>query len=53
MRWFTNNTCVTINKYGNKAYGKVEPKLRKNDGFMAFVVAMSAEALLDEQTLYV
>lgn len=53
MRWFTNNTCVTINKYGNKAYGKIEPKLRKNDGFMAFVVAMSAESLLDEQTLYV
>lgn len=53
MRWYTNNTCVTMNKYGNKTYGKVEPKLRKNDGFMAFVVAMSAESLLDEQTLYV
>lgn len=53
MRWYTNNTCVTMNKYGNKTYGKIEPKLRKNDGFMAFVVAMSAESLLDEQTLYV
>jgi len=52
MRWFTNNTSVSIDKYGNKTYGKIEPKLRKNDGFMAFVVAMSAESLLDEFILY-
>lgn len=52
MRWFTNNTLVSIDKYGNKTYGKIEPKLRKNDGFMAFVVAMSAESLLDEVVLY-
>lgn len=53
MRWYTNNTSVSIDKYGNKAYGKIEPKLRKNDGFMAFVVAMSAESLLDEVMIYV
>ena len=53
MRWFTNNTSVNIDKFGNKSYGKIEPKLRKNDGFMAFVVAMSAESLLDEQILYI
>ncbi|MFR2723303.1 MAG: hypothetical protein ACLTAY_17355 [Thomasclavelia ramosa] len=53
MRWYTNNTSVTIDKYGNKAYGKIEPKLRKNDGFMSFVVAMSAENLLDEVVIYV
>lgn len=53
MRWYTNNTKVTIDKHGNKSYGKIEPKLRKNDGFMAFVVAMSAESLLDVQTLII
>ena len=53
MRWYTNNTSVTIDKLGNKSYGKIEPKLRKNDGFMAFVVAMSAESLLDEQIVVI
>lgn len=49
MRWYTNNTSVSIDKMGNKSYGKIEPKLRKNDGFMAFVVAMSARDLLNIQ----
>ena len=40
MRWYTNNTKVSTDKYGNKMYGKIEPKLRKNDGFMAFVAAI-------------
>lgn len=53
MRWYTNNTSVSIDKFGNKTYGKIEPKLRKNDGFMAFVVAMSDESLLDEVVLIV
>lgn len=53
MRWYTNNTSVAIDKHGNKSYGKIEPKLRKNDGFMAFVVAMNAENLLDEIVIYV
>lgn len=48
MRWYTNNTGVKIDKAGNKTLIKVEPKLRKNDGFAAFVQAMSAESLLDE-----
>lgn len=48
MRWYTNNTGMTIDKIGNKSFFKIEPKLRKNDGFMAFVAAMSAEQLLDE-----
>lgn len=48
MRWYTNNTSVVMDKLGNKQYGKIEPKLRKNDGFMAFVSAMSCENLLDE-----
>lgn len=53
MRWFTNNTSVTIDKMGNKQYTKIEPKLRKNDGFMAFVCAMSCESTLNEQVLYI
>ncbi len=44
MRWYTNNTYVDIDKKGNKSYKKIEPKLRKTDGFMALVAAMSIES---------
>ena len=53
MRWYTNNTEVTMDKYGNKKFGKIEPKLRKNDGFMAFVAAMFSKELLKEVVIYV
>ena len=53
MRWAINNTCVKDGKDGNKKYEKIEPKLRKNDPFMAFVAAMSAQDLLEEQVIYV
>ena len=53
MRWYINNTSVKVDHYGNKQYGKIEPILRKNDGFMAFVAAMSVEELLDVVTIYV
>lgn len=53
MRWAINNTCVKECKDGNKKYEKIEPKLRKNDPFMAFVAAMSVQDLLDEQIIYV
>ncbi len=53
MRWFVNNTKVTTEKSGNKKYEKVEPKLRKNDGFMAFLIAMYSKELLNEVTMYV
>ena len=53
MRWYTNNTEVTMDKYGNKQFGKIEPKLRKNDGFMAFVAAMFSKELLKEVVIYV
>lgn len=53
MRWYINNTSVKVDRYGNKQYGKIEPILRKNDGFMAFVVAMSVEEMLDVITIYV
>ena len=53
MRWAINNTCVKTGKDGNKKYEKIEPKLRKNDPFMAFVAAMSVQELLDEEIIYV
>ena len=53
MRWAINNTCVKDGKDGNKKYEKIEPKLRKNDPFMAFVAAMSVQELLDEEIIYV
>lgn len=53
MRWAINNTSVKEGKDGNKKYEKIEPKLRKNDPFMAFVAAMSVQELLDEEVIYV
>ncbi len=53
MRWAINNTAIKIGKDGNKKYEKIEPKLRKNDPFMAFVAAMSVQELLDEEVIYV
>lgn len=53
MRWYTNNTEVKTDKYGNKQFSKIEPKLRKNDGFMAFVVAMYYKELIKEKVMYV
>lgn len=53
MRWYTNNTEVRTDKFGNKQYGKIEPKLRKNDGFMAFLAAMYSKDLIKEVVMYV
>lgn len=53
MRWYTNNTCVMTDKYGNKTFGKIEPKLRKNDGFMALMVAMFCKDELKEIVVYI
>lgn len=53
MRWYTNNTQVNKDKFGNMQYGKIEPKLRKNDGFMAFVAAMYSKDLIEERVIYV
>lgn len=46
MRWYTNNTSANEDKYGNISYGKIEPKSRKTDGFMAFVAAYTQLDLL-------
>lgn len=45
MRWFTNNTKKLMDAKGNITYGKIEPRYRKTDGFMAFV---NTVVLLDE-----
>ena len=53
MRWYTNNTEVTTDKFGNKQYRKIEPKLRKNDGFMALLAALYSKDLIKEVVVYV
>lgn len=53
MRWSINNTAVEQKKDGNKTYKKIEPKLRKNDPFMAFMCAMTGAELLETQYIYV
>lgn len=51
MRWYTNNTYVDMDKKGNKSYKKIEPKLRKTDGFMALVAALSIESEIPKDTM--
>lgn len=48
MRWYTNNTSAVEDKNGNIIYGKIEPKSRKTDGFMAFVSAYTQLDLLKQ-----
>lgn len=47
-RWFTNNTKLEPAPNNNFKYGKIEPKSRKTDGFMAYVAAMCIEEELPE-----
>lgn len=44
MRWYINNTKQLLDARGNVTFGKIEPKTRKTDGFMA---AVAATTLLD------
>lgn len=48
MRWYTNNTSAVEDKNGNISYGKIEPKSRKTDGFMAFVAAYTQLDMLKQ-----
>lgn len=48
MRWYTNNAKLVGAPHGNYTYGKIEPKSRKTDGFMAFVAAMCAVDVIPE-----
>lgn len=48
MRWFTQNAKRVVNgKNGNVSFGKIEPKSRKTDGFMAYVAARCISDKLD------
>ena len=50
MCWYTNNTKRVIDSKGNTHYEKIEPKLRKTDGFMAWVHSMCCIDYLPEVT---
>lgn len=39
FRWSINNTKRVYDQHGNITFGKIEPKSRKTDGFMAYVAA--------------
>ena len=46
MRWAANNTKLVVLPSGNITYGKIEPKSRKTDPFMALVASMTCEEVL-------
>lgn len=52
MRWFTNNTKLEPAPNNNFKYGKIEPKSRKTDGFMAFVAAVTLEEEIPDEADY-
>ena len=49
MRWFINNATRVLDKKGNITFGKIEPKTRKTDGFMALVASMICAMLQNLQ----
>lgn len=49
MRWFTNNATRILDKKGNITFGKIEPKARKTDGFMCFVMCVICAELLGHE----
>ena len=51
MRWYTNNTKVVRTKNNNYTYDKIEPKSRKNDGFMALVAAYTQKEYLQSNAI--
>lgn len=48
MCWYTNNSKKILDSKGNISYGKIDPKLRKTDGFMAWVASMCCIDFLPE-----
>lgn len=48
MCWYTNNSKKILDPKGNIYYGKIEPKLRKTDGFMAWTASMCCIDFLPE-----
>jgi len=51
MRWYTNNTYVKRDGKGNITYEKIEPRLRKTDGFFAFIHALQFDSELKDRKL--
>lgn len=52
MRWYTNNAIRILDKKGNITFGKIEPKSRKTDGFMALVAAIVVAELRQDDLIY-
>ena len=52
MRWYTNNAFRILDKKGNITFGKIEPKSRKTDGFMALVAAIVVAELRRDDLIY-
>lgn len=50
MNWYTNNTYRDIDKNGNISYKKIEPELRKTDGFFALLHALTIDGQLKESS---
>jgi len=48
MRWYVNNTYQEVDRKGNTAYYKIEPKTRKTDGFFALIHALTLDSDLIE-----
>ena len=48
MCWYTNNSKKVLDQKGNIYYGKIEPKLRKTDGFTAWAHSMCCLEFLPE-----
>lgn len=40
MRWYTNNTYINRDNKGNITFDKIEPRLRKTDGFFCLLHAL-------------
>lgn len=49
MRWYTNNVFVKRDPKANITYEKIEPELRKTDGFFALLHALQHDHLLVER----
>ena len=50
MCWYTNNAKKILDNRGNTAYGKIDPRIRKTDGFMAWVHSMCCLEYLPDVT---
>jgi phage terminase large subunit-like protein len=48
MRWYTNNVYIKRDAKQNITYEKIEPRLRKTDGFFAFLHALQFDSELKE-----